>query len=205
MPCVYFKFPGFLRLAISLLLIPHISAQNDSCYDEEFATVNATASVEVYAMHPQDPLNGTLYGYYTLSTAVKEIINPTQNSSVVKQKFWLTADPMINTAPQDLPFAGCAFFLQAAPGSSLIGGNMSDTQCQNALPGACEETILDIIQSNVTILSQAALNNNFDTCATLSEILRTPPSECKGAEWDTVIPIREYYEANRFRRYLTRL
>jgi hypothetical protein len=107
---------------------------------------------------------------------------------------------MINTAPQDLPFAGCAFFLQAAPGSSLIGGNMSDMQCQNALPAGCEQTILDIIQSNVTELSQDALNNNFDTCATVSEILLIPPSECKGAEWDNVIPIREYYEANRFGR-----
>lgn len=52
----------------------------------------------------------------------------------------------------------------------------------------------------VTILSQAVLNNNFDTCATLSEILRIPPAECKGAEWDNVIPIREYCGANRFRR-----
>jgi hypothetical protein len=200
MPYLYFNFPGFLWLAISLLLIQQISAQNDPCYDDEFATVNATATVELFAMHPQDPLNGSLYGHYNISTAVKEIINIAQNTSAVKQKFWLTAGPMINTPPQDLPFAGCAFFLQTAPGSSSIGGNMSDTQCQNALPGACEQTILDIIQSNVTILSQAALNNNFDTCATLSEILRTPPAECKGAEWDNVIPIREYYGANRFRR-----
>jgi hypothetical protein len=70
MLCVYFNFPAFLRLAISLLLIQHISAQNDSCYDDEFATVNATASVEIYAMHPQDPLNGAPYGHYTVSTAV---------------------------------------------------------------------------------------------------------------------------------------
>lgn len=77
---------------------------------------------------------------------------------------------------------------------------MSDTQIQNALPAGCEQTILDIIQSNVTVLSQDALNNNFDTCATLSEILRTPPLECKGAEWDKVIPIRRYYKADRFGR-----
>jgi hypothetical protein len=104
-------------------------------------------------MHPQDPLNGSLYGHYTVSTAVKEIVNIAWNISVVKQKFWITAEPMIDAAPQNLPFAGCAFFLQAAPGSSLIGGNMSDTQCQNALPASCEQTILDIIQSNVTTYS----------------------------------------------------
>lgn len=59
---VHSQFPRFLWLAISLLLIQHISAQHDSCDDDDFATVNATASVEIYAMHPQDPLNGSPYG-----------------------------------------------------------------------------------------------------------------------------------------------
>jgi hypothetical protein len=190
MPRVSFIFRCFVWLAMPLFLVRLTFAQNisDPCYDGEFATFNATASSEIYAMHPQDPLNGTLYGHYIISTAVKEIINVAQNNSIVKQKFWLKADQTIITAPLNLPFAGCAFFLQAAPGSSLIGGNPSDTLCQNVLPGDCEQAIL----GNVTGLPQAALDNNFDTCAALTEVLRIPPLECKGAEWDSVMAVRRY-------------
>ena len=194
MPRISFIFRCLLTLLMPLFLARLIFAQNisDPCYDGEFATFNATASSEIYAMHPQDPLNGTLYGHYIVSTAVKEIINVAQNNSIVKQKFWLKADQTITTAPLNLPFAGCAFFLQAAPGSSLIGGNPSDTLCQNVLPGDCEQAILDTIQGNVTGLPQVALDNNSDTCAALTEVLRIPPSECKGAEWDNVIAVRRY-------------
>jgi hypothetical protein len=69
---------------------------------------------------------------------------------------------------------------------------VSDTQCQDVLPNGCTQTILDIIESNVTALSQAALNDDIHTCSTLSEILRIPPSECKGAEWHNVIAVRKY-------------
>jgi hypothetical protein len=107
-------------------------------------------------MHPQDPLNSSGGGHYIVLTVIKEVINLAQNTSVVKQKFWLEAGPIITTPPQNLPFAGRAFFPQAAPGSSLIGANVSDTLCQNVLPARCEGAIFNIIQSNVTALSQAA-------------------------------------------------
>jgi hypothetical protein len=93
MPRVNVMYRGYLGLAISLfpILIYPIFAQNVSsvCYDGDFATVNATASVEINGMHPQDPLNGSAAGHYIVSTAVKEVINVTQNTSVIKQTFWL--------------------------------------------------------------------------------------------------------------------
>jgi hypothetical protein len=162
------------------------------CYDGDFATVNVAASVEINGMQPQDPLDGSAAEHYIVSTAVKEVINVTENTSVVKQTFWIKVDPIITTSPADLPFAGCAFLLQAAPGSSLVGGNGCDTQCQGVLPNGCIQTILDIIQSNVTAMSQAALNDDIHTCPTLSEILRIPPPECKGAERRNAIAVRKY-------------
>jgi len=65
-------------------------------------------------MHPQDPLNGSVGGYYIVSTAVKEVINVGQNNSIVKRKFWLQAGLLITTAPLNPPFTGCIFFLQIA-------------------------------------------------------------------------------------------
>jgi hypothetical protein len=123
-----------------------------------------------------------LVGYSIVSTAVKEVINVAQNNSVVEQKFWLQADPFITRAPLNPPFTGCIFFLQTAPGSSLIDGHPPNILCQNVLPDDCEQTIFDLIQSNITALSNATLDDSFRTWATLSNILRTPLLECKEAK-----------------------
>ncbi len=196
------NFTHVFRLLVICSSFLHASfAQNNSdpCYDGDFETFNATSSVEIFGMHAQAPLKGSLGGHYVLSTAVKEIVDLEeivdlkQNISITKQKFWLKAEPAITTPPLELPFAGCAFFFQAAPGSSLIGANPADNLCQNVLPGDCENTLIDVIQNNVSLLPQSALDNNFETCATLRDFLQTPPAECAGAEWDNVIAIRRWF------------
>lgn len=82
--------------------------------------------LKAYRMHLEDPLNGSVSGYYIVSTAIKEGINVGQNYSIAKRKFWAQTGPLITTASLNPPFTGCIFFLQAALGSSLIDGNPSN-------------------------------------------------------------------------------
>lgn len=122
-----------------------------------------------------------------------EVVDIQRTRSIIKQNFWLQAELLITTPPLELPLAVCAFFLHAVSGSSLIGANSSDSLCQNVHPGECENTILNIIRSNVTVLPEDALDNNFDPCTSLAGILRTPPEECHGAEWNNIFAIRELF------------
>lgn len=183
---------SFFIASTTTLLFFHrpVKASNTSCDTLSNANATVSNSNTVPALHPQDPINGSLYGEYTISTAVREVIDDTNASSVL-QDFWLRSSKPVSTPPLQLPFAGCAFFLLASQDSDLIGADLDNVGCSKALPDGCEDALIDALRTNVTILSEEQLSDNTSTCSSLTQVLQTPPTECKGAVWDEVVAIRK--------------
>lgn len=179
-----------LGFAASLVSVTTAQSGQSDCHRSEFELVNASVTNWAYALAPQNDFHATDV-FYNISTAVKQSIDKS-NKSIVTQDFWLKATTPITTSPLDLPFAGCAFFLRAAPGSKLVGADIKneDQVCDAVLPGACLVAIRHHLSSNVTILPEQALNDNTGSCSTVADAIRTPPEECKGYEWDEVITTR---------------
>jgi hypothetical protein len=174
-------------LVMSSLLSALPQSSNAACDEPTFNSINATGSTSFPGFHPNGSLSGFQEANWTLHTGLVDIVVPTDNSSFILQKWWLSTDPIITTPATEFPFAGCTFLLDYSYYQKIGAVSPGSNTCGNIFNDACQTAIIDMINSNITAFGNATDEN---LCASIIESVVAPP-ECKDSVWAGVDVQRE--------------
>jgi hypothetical protein len=143
------SLPGFLALT-TLTSLTHADSEN-YCNNSEFQTYNATGSIYLPGFQPPGATNllgAPPTGTWTISTAIKQHLNYTANTSHVDHTFWLDTNPFVNLSSSDLPYIGCALLLYPNPASTtIIVPGTDENGCQGVFDSDCYNAIIAAVNN----------------------------------------------------------
>lgn len=157
----------------SIYLAPIYAQQDPACTDPDFSSYNATGSVTFDGFQPPElGINST----WTISTAIVDKPDPSTNTAVMLQTFWLDSTPFVDLSSTDMPLTGCVIAL-AESGNPASSDPTGDNTCSGVLASSCQQAIIDQV-NNVSLSNSGNGPSNNVTCA---DYLSIVPDECSSS------------------------
>ena len=171
-----------LILMATTILSASAQLSNETCQQPTFNNINATGSTSFPGFHPNGSVPGFQESTWTLHTGLVDIVVPSDNSSFILQKWWLSTDPVITTPAAEFPFAGCTFLLDFSFYQKLGVPTTGPNTCEHIFNDACQSAIIDMINSNITASGNTTAEG---LCASIIDNV-VAPSQCKNSMWGGV-------------------
>ena len=174
---------------VILLLLASVQSSNTNCSEAAFPNLNATGSTSFPGFHPIGSVPGFQDSTWTLHTELADVHSLPDDISFIRQKWWLTTDPVITTPAAEFPFEGCTFLLSLEAPQSQEAPATGPNTCGNIFNNACQKAIIDMIYTNITSSGNTA---SPDLCGNLLNYFSVP-NECETILVGTVNANRKWF------------